>query len=48
MVLVEQSSCMALKISARGYVLETGRVGLEDRAATLLANDHVRKLYLGG
>jgi branched-chain amino acid transport system ATP-binding protein len=47
-VLVEQNSRLALKISARGYVLETGRVALEGRATDLLTDDHVRQLYLGG
>jgi branched-chain amino acid transport system ATP-binding protein len=46
--LVEQNSRLALKISARGYVLETGRVALEGRATDLLTDDHVRRLYLGG
>src|SRR5215813_2446200 len=46
-VLVEQNSRLALKISARGYVLETGRVALEGRATDLLTDDHVRRLYLG-
>ncbi len=47
-VLVEQNSRLALKISSRGYVLETGRVALEGRATDLLTDDHVRRLYLGG
>jgi branched-chain amino acid transport system ATP-binding protein len=47
-VLVEQNSRMALKISHHGYVLETGRVGLSGPAAELLDNEHVKRLYLGG
>jgi branched-chain amino acid transport system ATP-binding protein len=47
-ILVEQNSRMALKISSHGYVLETGRLGLAGRSADLLDNDHVRRLYLGG
>ncbi len=47
-LLVEQNAHMALSIAGRGYVLETGRVRLEDRAANLLANDEVKKAYLGG
>jgi len=47
-LLVEQNAHMALGIAARGYVLETGRVVLEDSAASLAANDEVRKAYLGG
>jgi branched-chain amino acid transport system ATP-binding protein len=47
-VLVEQNAHMALSVATRGYVLETGRVVLEDAAATLAANDEVRAAYLGG
>ena len=47
-LLVEQNSHMALSIARRGYVLETGRVVLEDEAAKLAANAEVRAAYLGG
>ncbi len=47
-ILVEQNSRMALKISSKGYVLENGRVALEDASKNLINNDHVRRLYLGG
>jgi branched-chain amino acid transport system ATP-binding protein len=47
-LLVEQNAHMALSVAKRGYVLETGRVQLEDEASRLLANDEVRKAYLGG
>jgi branched-chain amino acid transport system ATP-binding protein len=47
-LLVEQNAHMALSIAQRGYVLETGRVVLEDAAANLAANDEVRAAYLGG
>jgi branched-chain amino acid transport system ATP-binding protein len=47
-LLVEQNAHMALHVARRGYVLETGRVVLEDAAARLLANDEVRQAYLGG
>ena len=47
-LLVEQNAHMALSVAGRGYVLETGIVRLEDRAANLLANDEVKKAYLGG
>jgi branched-chain amino acid transport system ATP-binding protein len=47
-VLVEQNSRMALKVSSHAYVLETGRVGLDGPSLELLDNDHVRRLYLGG
>jgi len=45
--LVEQNANMALKVAHRGYVMETGRVSLADTAENLLANDAVRKAYLG-
>lgn len=47
-ILVEQNSRMALKVSRRAYVLETGRIGLAGPSAELADNDHVRRLYLGG
>ena len=47
-LLVEQNAHMALSIAQRGYVLETGRVVLEDTAAKLASNDEVRAAYLGG
>ena len=47
-LLVEQNAHMALNIANRGYVLETGRVVLEDSAQALRENDAVRKAYLGG
>ena len=46
-LLVEQNARMALKISHRAYVLETGKIVLEDSAVNLLNNDEVRKSYLG-
>jgi len=45
--LVEQNANMALKVAHRGYVMETGRVSMADTASNLLANDEVRKAYLG-
>jgi branched-chain amino acid transport system ATP-binding protein len=47
-LLVEQNAHMALSIARRGYVLETGRVRLEDSAAALLQNEEVKHAYLGG
>ncbi len=47
-LLVEQNAHMALGVARRGYVLETGRVVLEDAAAKLLANPEVQRAYLGG
>ena len=46
--LVEQNANKALRVADRGYVLENGRVVLEDTGASLLANDSVRRAYLGG
>lgn len=46
-LLVEQNARMALKISHRAYVLETGRIVMQDSALNLLNNDEVRKSYLG-
>ncbi len=45
--LVEQNANRALQIADRGYVLENGRVVLEDTGANLLTNSDVRKAYLG-
>ena len=47
-LLVEQNAHVALEISDRGYVLETGKVALSDDAAALLENSHVQEAYLGG
>ncbi len=46
-LLVEQNAQQALSISHRGYVMETGRIVLEDSAEALLKNSQVRKAYLG-
>jgi len=45
--LVEQNAHMALKIADKGYVLQNGRIKIEDTAENLLANEEVRKAYLG-
>lgn len=47
-LLVEQNAKMALSISHRAYVLETGAISLEGAAADLLDNEQVRHAYLGG
>jgi branched-chain amino acid transport system ATP-binding protein len=47
-LLVEQNANMALHIAHRGYVLETGRIVLEDTAKNLMNNEQVKKSYLGG
>jgi branched-chain amino acid transport system ATP-binding protein len=46
-LLVEQDVTVALGHADRGYVLETGRIVLADRAAVLLENPEVRRVYLG-
>src|SRR5690554_3027465 len=46
--LVEQNANQALKLADRGYVMEHGRVVLEDTGASLLVNEDVRRAYLGG
>jgi branched-chain amino acid transport system ATP-binding protein len=48
MLLVEQNANLALEISHYGYVLETGRIILQDHSAALKSNPEVRKAYLGG
>ncbi len=47
-ILVEQNAKMALGISDRGYVLETGNIVLTDTGANLLTSEKVREAYLGG
>jgi branched-chain amino acid transport system ATP-binding protein len=47
-VLVEQNARAALKLAHRGYVMELGRMVLEDSAAALLRNPEVQRAYLGG
>lgn len=46
-LLVEQNARLALDVSQRGYVLESGRIVLTDTAAALLANPDVQDAYLG-
>jgi branched-chain amino acid transport system ATP-binding protein len=46
-LLVEQNANMALSISDRAYVLETGNIALEGSAEDLISNDDVKKAYLG-
>jgi branched-chain amino acid transport system ATP-binding protein len=47
-LLVEQNANLALEIATFGYVLETGRVILQDAAAALRSDPKVRSAYLGG
>lgn len=46
-LLVEQNALMALSIAHRGYVLQTGRIVLQDTAENLKQNEMVQKAYLG-
>ncbi|WP_045216168.1 ABC transporter ATP-binding protein [Desulfonatronovibrio magnus] len=47
-LLVEQNARAALKLAHRGYVMEIGKIVLEDSSDKLLKNPEVRKAYLGG
>lgn len=47
-LLVEQNASMALQVSGRGYVMETGRVTMCDKACLLAQNEEVKRAYLGG
>jgi branched-chain amino acid transport system ATP-binding protein len=47
MLVVEQNANVSLSIADRGYVLSTGRVVLEGKAADLLEDEGLRKAYLG-
>ncbi|RKL62085.1 ABC transporter ATP-binding protein [Thermoanaerobacteraceae bacterium SP2] len=46
-LLVEQNAHMALSIAHKGYVIETGKIVMEDTADNLLHNEQVKKAYLG-
>ena len=45
--LVEQNANLALKVASRGYVMETGHITLTDSSENLLADEGVKKAYLG-
>jgi branched-chain amino acid transport system ATP-binding protein len=47
-LLVEQNANLALEISTHGYVMETGRIILENTSAALREDPEVRRAYLGG
>ena len=47
-LLVEQNSRMALRISRRAYALTTGSIALSGNSAEMLADDRIKALYLGG
>jgi branched-chain amino acid transport system ATP-binding protein len=46
-LLVEQNAKWALQVAARGYILENGRVAMEDSGRNLANNEHVKRAYLG-
>jgi len=46
-LIVEQNVQHALEVADRAYVLENGRIVLEGKSRDLLADEHVRKAYLG-
>ncbi len=46
-LLIEQNAKLALEVSQRGYVMESGEITLTDEAASLLHNPKVREAYLG-
>jgi len=47
-LLVEQNAAAALKIANRAYVMENGKIVIEDLASELLKSDEIKKKYLGG
>ena len=47
-LMVEQNAYLALRMADRAYVMETGTIVLEGRAADLLSDEKVRRAYLGG
>ena len=47
MLLVEQNAMMALKVSDRAYILNTGKIASEDRAENILKDNSLLKAYLG-
>ena len=47
MLLVEQNANMALQSSAYGYVLENGRIVMEDTCENLMASDDIKEFYMG-
>lgn len=46
-LLVEQNATLALSLASRGYVMETGKIVLEDKAENLMNNESVKAAYLG-
>ena len=48
LIILEQNARMALAVNHRGYVLEMSKNRFEGEAKSLLSNDEVKLLYLGG
>lgn len=48
LLLVEQNAVMALDLSHRAYVLETGRITLSGASSAIACDEAVRRAYLGG
>jgi branched-chain amino acid transport system ATP-binding protein len=46
-LLIEQNAHLSLQVAHRGYVMETGRISLEGKASELMADEYVKKAYLG-
>ena len=46
-LLVEQNASMALSVAQHGYIMETGHIVLDQPAAEMLADDQVKRFYLG-
>jgi len=46
-LLIEQNALLALEIARRGYVMQSGRIVMENSASSLLQDESVRKFYLG-
>jgi branched-chain amino acid transport system ATP-binding protein len=46
-LLTEQNALRALQLANRGYILQDGRVVMEDTSANLMKNNLVKKAYLG-
>ncbi|AJC74406.1 amino acid ABC transporter ATPase [Pseudothermotoga hypogea DSM 11164 = NBRC 106472] len=46
-LLIEQNVKQGLKVVERGYVIENGRIVLEDSSTNLMNNEHIKKAYLG-
>ena len=47
-LMVEQNAYLALQMADRGYVMETGRIVLSGPARALMADENVKRAYLGG